>query len=160
MALSDRLLDRTEVTQVGWLSVDEPFEFRRELDLLPGADRFEPGTENSVGLFGLRERLTEIEQYGALRIEERILDLTELMAQGLDSRGFSITSPRAAGERSGILTFRHEGLDPEPVVETLKQERVFLSARHGSFRASPHYYNSEEEVEAVITEIGGMVDRT
>jgi len=153
MALSDRMLDRTEVTQLGWLSVNDPFAFRREIDLPPGADRFESGTENSAGLFGLGARLAEIEEFGASKIEERILHLTAHMSECLLQAGFEITSPSDAGETSGILTFRHQGLNSDHAVETLKAENIFLSARHGSIRASPHYYNSQEEIERVAERI-------
>lgn len=67
--------------------------------------------------------------------------------------GFKITSPGDAGETSGILTFQHQGLNPDHVVEILRAENIFLSARHGSIRASPHYYNSEEEIKGVVDRI-------
>lgn len=153
MALSDRMLDRTEVTQLGWLSVNEPFAFRREIDLPMSAERFEPGTENASGLFGLGARLAEIEDFGAREIEVRILHLTAHMSECLLQAGLKITSPGGAGETSGILTFRHHDLDSDHVVENLKTENIFLSARHGSIRASPHYYNSEEEIEGVVDRI-------
>jgi len=153
MALSDRMLDRTEVTQLGWLSVKDPFAFRREIDLPMSAERFESGTENSTGLFGLGARLEEIESFGAKEIEGRILHLTAHLSECLLQAGFEITSPRDAGETSGILTFRHQGLDSDHTVETLKAENIFLSARHGSVRVSPHYYNSQEEIEAVVDRI-------
>lgn len=158
MALSDRMLDRTEVTQLGWLSVNDPFAFRREIDLPMSADRFESGTENSAGLFGLGARLAEIEEFGAKEIEGRILHLTAHLSECLRHAGFEITSPGDTGETSGILTFRHQGLDSEHVVETLKAENIFLSARHGSIRASPHYYNSEEEIEGVVDRIKGCLN--
>ena len=107
MALSDRMMPRTEVTQLGWLSVNDPFAFRREIDLPAGAEWFEPGTENAAGLFGLRARLAEIEAFGALEIEERLLQLTTEMSEALKRYGFTITSPTGAGERSSILTFHH-----------------------------------------------------
>lgn len=150
MALSDRMMERTEVTQLGWLSVNEPFAFRREIDLPDRAERFEPGTENAAGLFGLHARLAEIETFGAKEIEARLLHLTSGMSEALERSGFTITSPIGIDERSSILTFRHDALSTDHVVDELRDEGIYLSARHGSFRASPHYYNTEEEVAAVV----------
>ena len=153
MALSDRLFEETAVTQHGWLSVRDPYSFRREIDPLPDARRFEPGTENSAGIFGLMRRLEEIDAYGLPAIERRILGLTARLAVGLQARGFTIDSPGDAGARSGILSFRREGLDGESLSETLKGEATFIGFRHGALRASPHYYNSEDEVDALVERI-------
>ncbi|MEO9899230.1 aminotransferase class V-fold PLP-dependent enzyme [Nisaea sp.] len=157
MAMSGRLLERTEVTQVGWLSVEEPFAFRRELELLHTAERFEPGTENSAGLFGLYERLREIEEFGLQQISERILSLTDRLADRLRGLGCVIDSPWETGRRSGILTFRHSALDTDAVVQSLKARRFYVSARHGNLRVSPHYYNSESEIDGFAEQIENLV---
>lgn len=150
MALSDRAMQRTEVTQVGWLSVTDPFAFRRELEFPDTAARFEPGTENAAGLFGLDARLSEICDFGKQNLEHRLLEMTQALTERLSQRGFSITSPMGRGERSGILTFRHAALQSDQAVAALKDQAIYLSARHGSLRASPHYYNSDDEVEALM----------
>lgn len=159
MALSDRALERTEVTEIGWLSVNEPFAFRREIDLPSSADRFEAGTENAPGLFGLCERLVEIEQFGATRIEARVLGLTAHLKESLRKRGYEITSPLGEAEASGILTFRKETIDVSDTVSKLRNSGIFLSARHGSFRASPHYYNTEDEIDELVSRINQIADR-
>ncbi|RVD45370.1 aminotransferase class V-fold PLP-dependent enzyme, partial [Mesorhizobium sp. M7A.F.Ca.ET.027.03.2.1] len=65
MAFSQRAFERVCPRVVGWLSVSEPFSFHRKLDFLPDARRFEPGTENAAGIFGLSKRLEEIQSTGA-----------------------------------------------------------------------------------------------
>ena len=81
MALSDRMLAETRVSQLGWLSVVDPFAFNRRIELPDDATRFEPGTENSAGIFGLGQRLKEIEAYSLPAIEARVLCLTERLAE-------------------------------------------------------------------------------
>ncbi len=154
MALSDRMFARTAVTEIGWLGVEAPFEFRRRIEPRPDAARFEPGTENAAGIFGLLQRFEDIDAYGPAALETRVLGLTARLSEALRARGFTIDSPMGAGERSGILTFRHPGLDGEAMVETLKHEAMFLSFRHGAIRASPHYYNSEDEIDALVERLG------
>ena len=158
MVLSDPLLEATEPTEVGWLSVKDPFEFRRELDYLPSAEKFEPGTENSAGLFGLLARLKEIEEAGLSAISQHILALNGLLADELKRLGCTISSPWETGSRSGILTFKHPKLDSTAAAETLKKRMIFTSARHGNVRISPHYYNSEGEIREVIDQIASMID--
>jgi selenocysteine lyase/cysteine desulfurase len=157
MALSDRAMERIEVTQVGWLSVTDPFAFRRELKFPDTAERFEPGTENGAGLFGLDARLSEIAEFGKQKIEQRLLNLTASLAERLSRIGFAITSTMGADERSGILTFRHNALSSEETVAQLREQRTYLSARHGSLRASPHYYNSEGEIEALVSQLQDLL---
>lgn len=150
MALSDRALERTEVTQLGWLSVSDPFEFRRKIELPNDATRFEAGTENFSGLFGLSARLSEIASFGATNIEKRVLHLTSCLAEDLQGLGFEMGSPMGQHERSSILTFRHSVLKPEAVVPEMRAAGIYVSARNGFVRASPHYYNSEEELAALV----------
>jgi len=147
MALSDRAFDQLSVHVVGWLSVVDPFQFRRELDFLPTAERFEPGTENGAGIYGLTARLEEIEDVGIKVIEGRILALNEQFAEALRSSGYRITSPWGMGERSGILTFMHRSIPSETLLERLSEARTHVSLRGGAIRISPHYYNSEAELE-------------
>ena len=77
MAFSERGFVRIQPTIMGWLSVNEPFAFRRELDFLPDGGRFEPGTENAAGRFGLVARLEQIHETGADVIEARSFASTD-----------------------------------------------------------------------------------
>ncbi|MCB8945801.1 MAG: aminotransferase class V-fold PLP-dependent enzyme [Ardenticatenaceae bacterium] len=153
MALSPRALQRLKVAVVGWLSVERPFEFRRQLDLLPDARRFEPGTENGAGMFGLTARLAQIQETGAQVIERRILALTDQFGEGLHQQGYTITSPRGLNERSGIVTFTHPHLATEQLFTQLNQANVRASVRNGAIRISPHYYNSEDEMDFIVNSL-------
>jgi cysteine desulfurase / selenocysteine lyase len=150
MALSDEMLERTRVTQLGWLSVNDPFAFNREIDLPDDASRFEPGTENAAGLFGLARRLEEIEAYTLSGIESRILSLTDRLADGVRENGFEIRSPMEPGARSGILSFHRPDITNAATVAALQDRGIFIGLREGAFRASPHYYNSEDEIDVLV----------
>ena len=150
MALSDRAFGRIQPTIIGWLSVNDPFAFRREIDLLPDARRFEPGTENAPGIFGLTARLETIERIGARQIEERVIGLTDRLCDQLSEKGYTITSPRGAGEKSGIVTFTHPQIDGATLFSTITKANIQASLRAAGVRISPHYYNSEDEIDAVV----------
>lgn len=149
MALSDRAFENLSVSTVGWLSVNEPFQFRRELDLLPTAQRFEPGTENGAGIYGLTARLEEIHEVSLAAIEAHILGLNEGLAAAIRNKGYTVTSPWGPGERSGILTFKHPTVTNEDLLGHLGEAGIQASLRNGAIRISPHYYNSEAEMEAI-----------
>ena len=157
MALSDEMFARTRVTQLGWLSVNDPFAFNREIDLPDDATRFEPGTENSAGIFGLAQRLEEIEAYTIGRIEERILGLNDRFADRVRRHGFEIRSPMEAGSRSGILSFHHPAVANLETVGYLQDRGIHIGLREGALRVSPHYYNSEDEIDELAA---AVVDRS
>ncbi len=143
---SDRALERLAVRTVGWLSVREPFQFSLEIDLLPDARRFEPGSENSIGIFGLGGTLDLIAELGIDAIEARVLALTDLLCDGLARKGYHVRSPRGACERSGIVIFDSAAHATDALFERLTAERIAVSVRGGGIRVSPHYYNTEAEI--------------
>ncbi len=150
MALSDRMLERTRISQVSWLSVKDPFAFNRQLDFPDDATRFEPGTENAAGLFGLAERLQEIEAYTLQGIEARLLHLTDRLAEQARRQRFEIRSPMEAGARSGILSLYHPTIASARTVDALKTQDIHIGLREGALRVSPHYYNAEDEIDALM----------
>lgn len=151
MALSDRALQEVAVTSVGWLSFSDPFDFAQEKDLLPGANRFEPGTENGAGIYGLVARLRSISTIGSDVIEQRIIALTDQFCAGLKRLGYTVTSHRGEGEKSAIVTFKHPKIESQLLLDRLNQANVSVSLRAGGIRFSPHYYNSEEEIKTVLS---------
>ncbi|MCC6904440.1 MAG: aminotransferase class V-fold PLP-dependent enzyme [Anaerolineae bacterium] len=157
MALSDRALEAVSVTSIGWLSFREPFIFVKDKQLLPDASRFEPGTKNSIGLYGLLARLRAITELGAEVIEGHVLALTDQFCAALPEIGCQCTSYRGAGEKSGIVTFRHPDIPSEALMEQLNRASIDVSVRAGSVRFSPHYYNSEAEIEQVLTVLAAII---
>jgi cysteine desulfurase / selenocysteine lyase len=135
---------------VGWLSIKEPFAFDYRLDLLPDARRFEPGSDNTIGICGLGGTLELIAELGNEAIEARVIGLTELLCEGLARKGYRIVSPRGARERSGIVIFDSERHPTEVLFERLTAARIVVSVRGGAIRVSPHYYNSEDEIAQLL----------
>lgn len=154
MALSDRAMARVAVTNIGWLSFSDPFHFAQEKELLPNANRFEPGTENSAGIFGLTARLKSIIECGPAIIENRVIELTDRLCAGLESSGYHVTSHRGEGEKSGIVTFTHPNIKGVTLMERLTQNNIAVSLRAGGIRVSPHYYNSEVEIDQILSVLG------
>jgi selenocysteine lyase/cysteine desulfurase len=132
---------------VGWKSVVDEENFELHFELRRDAARFEPGTLNLAGIFGLGAALELLRGAGAARVGERVLALGDRFAEGLRRRGLEVVSPWGAGERSGILAFRPPG-DAEHCLKRLAAAGVVASLRRGCIRLSPHFYNDESDVEA------------
>jgi selenocysteine lyase/cysteine desulfurase len=148
---SRRVLELLTPRLVGWRSVTDNMNFDTyHMDLQPGAGRFEEGTPNSAGIFGLGAAIDLLLEVGVEAIGERVLKLTEDLVRGLAERGARVLSPRADGLASGIVSFTVPGEPPERTARRLIEKRVFVVARRGGVRASPHFYNSEDEIDQLL----------
>ncbi len=148
---SRRARPHLRVVNLGWANVVEPRDFLSyDTTLLSNAQRFECGTLNTVGIHGLKAGLELLHRVGIERIEARVLSLTDQLCAGLQEKGYRVVSSRASGEKSGIVVFHHSRIDTEAIYRKLCEARVVCAIRGGRIRLSPHFYNTEEEVDRVL----------
>jgi len=136
----------------GWRAVvDRGDYYRYDSPLRTTGERFEEGSLNSVGILGMAAALELILAVGLPTIETRIMALTDALIAGLQARGCIITTPIAhRRERSGIVCFRHPAVDTTALAERLTAAGVVVSQRGEVIRVSPHFYNTEEELERLL----------
>ena len=148
--VSNRVRDDLTPVTVGWHSVEDPSNYLPyHFDKLrKDARKYEEGSPNLLGTFALGASLEMLLEAGIGEIGSRILMLTDRLAEGISKRGYEILSPRGEGEKSGILIFTSgSGERDAALFEHLNKNRIFAAPRGGGIRLSPHFYNSEEEVE-------------
>lgn len=155
--VSDRVLERLRPTRSGWRSMRHMIGWTDlRIELNDGAKRFESGTLNAYGIAALGASLEILLEAGTDEVERRVLSLTDRAARGLAERGFRIVSSRAPGETSGIVTAVHPERTAEDLVKELAGRRVGVAVRAGRFRVSPHFYNTEEEVDRMLAELDAL----
>lgn len=144
-------LPELDLAMGGWRGVVEHEEFfRYDSGWFPNARRFEVGSLNYLGVTGMGASLQLLLDAGIERIEARILALTDYLLARLKADGYEIITPHACpGERSGIISFVPKE-DPEALAERLKAAGIIVSARGPYIRVSPHFYNTEAEIERLI----------
>ncbi|MFB3041114.1 MAG: aminotransferase class V-fold PLP-dependent enzyme [Candidatus Poribacteria bacterium] len=143
--------DRLINTNLGWAGVINPRDFLDyELTQKSDATRFEEGTYNSVGLYGLGAAIDLLLEIGIPQIERRVLDLTNRLIEGLASKGYRLVTPTDESQRSGIVAFESDQYSPTELCEMLERENV-IGAERGGVRLSPHFYNSEAEIDHVLS---------
>jgi selenocysteine lyase/cysteine desulfurase len=136
---------------IGWRSVQNNRDFDNyHMDLQPNAGRFEEGTPNTIGIFGLGAAIDLLLEIGVSAIAERVLALTDRLVEGLHGRGAKLRSPRGPGEASGIVSFVMPDEAPGDTVRRLHASQIFVTERRGGVRASPHFYNSEDEIDQLV----------
>ena len=142
--------DRLINTNLGWAGVVNPRDFLNyNLTPKPDATRFEEGSYNSIGLFGLRAAIDLLLEIGVPQIEKRVMDLTGRLIDGLQSKGYHVSTPTKESERSGIVVFRSDRHTTTELYLLLQRANV-VSAERGGLRLSPHYYNTTAEIEQIL----------
>ncbi len=148
---ASRALEYLTPRIVGWRSVTANQDFDRyHLDLQPTAGRFEEGTPNTAGIFALGAAVDLLLELGIDSVEERVGALTDHLVRGLRERGATIESPREPGLASGIVAFTLGDEAPKATARRLRRAGVFVVARRGCVRASPHFYNSSAELDELV----------
>ena len=145
------VLEELRLSVAGWHSVAEPLRFEElRWELQPDASRFEPGSLDRVAAVGLGAALDLLLEVGLDRVAARIQELTEYLLAGLDARGIPVLSPRDPAARSGIVTCGTGREAPAAAAQRLHDAGICVSARGGGLRASPHFYNTEEELDRLL----------
>jgi selenocysteine lyase/cysteine desulfurase len=144
---------------VGWNSVVGAHDFTTiDFTLKPHAGRFEGGTLNVAGIVALAASLELLlEMGGPAVLEGRILDLTERLCQGVRRIGWGVHGRAHDQDRSGIVSLvAPDGLAPPAVVRQARAAGFIVNQRAGRVRVSPHAYNSEDEIDRLVSFLGEL----
>jgi selenocysteine lyase/cysteine desulfurase len=147
------LLERLRPPIVGVCSVvgfDRYFDY--DLTLAPTARRFEESVVSMLDTAAFAAALELLLEVGGEVIERRVLDLSARLAEGLAARDYELVEPwpRRRAESSGIVSFRKRGAGPHEVLRDLTAAHVIARTHRDFVRLSPHFYNTEEEIDRVL----------
>lgn len=149
-------------TLLGAWNVKSPnFVAQDEVVFEKGGRRYEPGVLNMAGILGMRAGVELLLGAGIRNVGRRLLELKAHLVARLMPLGFHIVPPAEGDHASGITTaWREPSRTPvEQVFDHLAAHRVIISLRHsregrGHLRFSPHFYNTEAEIDRVVELIG------
>ncbi len=144
------LVDELDPKLRGWFGLEEPFAYEDVEDRgrpAEGTRRFLMGTPNVPGLYAAREGIGCVLEVGVETIRERSLSLTDRILVHADAQDVEVKTPREKSKRGGMVCIDFEG--SEKVTEALAEEGFVVDWRPDcGIRVSPHFYNTEEEVDA------------
>ncbi|MBV9490285.1 MAG: aminotransferase class V-fold PLP-dependent enzyme [Verrucomicrobia bacterium] len=151
--------DRFEICRpalLGPWNVQSPgYVTQPNIEFVPTARRYESGALNFSGLVGVRAAIRLLLEVGIERIAARITGLRAYLSEGLRQLGFYQLGPTQPANTGGILTVGHPNRDIPKLYQALTVAGVVLSLRQdrqGSHyvRFSPHFYNTEAELDHVL----------
>ncbi|MDQ6799847.1 MAG: aminotransferase class V-fold PLP-dependent enzyme [Acidobacteriota bacterium] len=143
--------DRLEVLETGWTNIERQGSFLEcGPDLKPDARRYEAGTLNTNGVFGLRAAIDLLLEIGIENIAREVVRIAGRLAGRLEEIGWRVGSPRPIA--SGIVGAIPPGVEPSLLRwhRTLEENGVVCAPREGMLRFSPHFYNDDAEVDRLI----------
>src|SRR5689334_13765347 len=137
--------------EFGWTNVAGFQDYSsRDMTLRPDAGRYECGTLNTIGCYGLRAALEFLLEVGAERIGPAVQALGDRIAEGARNRGYQVLGERTPANGAGIVSIQKPGLESRVVVRHLKERGMLAAPRQGWVRMSPHFYVSPDEIDKVI----------
>jgi selenocysteine lyase/cysteine desulfurase len=145
--IAREVLEDVYPVMVGWDSMVDANDFMNyKFQFRPDARRFEEGSFNTLSIHALGAALSLLQEVGVDNIESRVMRLGDYVLERLRRRDLKILSSSRPEERSGIIAFAVNA-DLKKLAAYMAENRVSLTVRDGLVRLSPHFYNSEEEVD-------------
>src|ERR1041385_6304766 len=141
----------------GWNNVRCPGYVAQEEIVFRGtAQKYEAGTHNLLGIVGLVAAMELILEIGVDNISRELLRKRAWLVQQLQAKGYSVLQPETIDATgSGITSFFKPQVDLAALHQKLLDAGIFTSLRTDRtgqkyIRLSPHFYNSDAELEKVM----------
>ncbi|HUK16833.1 MAG TPA: aminotransferase class V-fold PLP-dependent enzyme [Bryobacteraceae bacterium] len=152
--ISQALQDRVEPVEFGWTNVAKYADYAsRDMSLRPDAGRYECGTLNTIGCFGLRASIEFLLEVEVGEIAPVVQNLGDRIAKGVEAKGYQVLGNRTPETGAGIVSFGKPGIDPGQIVGKLRKAGIVTAPRAGWVRTSPHFYISPDEIDRMLEEL-------
>ena len=121
-------------------------------------EKFQTGFRNYVGMVGLESSVNYLLQFGIHNIRDKIMKLANLLRDELlKISDVTMYGPDEPEKRTSIISFNIKGHEPKTIVEKLEKQKIVLAVREildkKIIRVSPHFFNTESEIQTVIDAI-------
>lgn len=148
------LISQLEPRITSWFASEGQFGFDLEgFKYRPDARRFEMGTPALPTVHTALGGQEIIDEVGIDAIVARNRHLTQHLIDRCQDAGFRLRLAEP-DRRSAIVMIQHD--DPPGAVHHLAEHGVIVDHRPGHVRVSPHFYNTEEEVDRCVDVLGAF----
>ena len=151
--VSKELQDKINAAFVGWLSVENAWDLLNyNFKLKKTANRFQPGTLNTVGIYALNASLKMFDEFGFENIEKQVLSNSKYFIDELDKAGYNpVLKNYDEKNLSGIISLKRN--DVEEIFNYLSGKNIIGAVREGYLRFAHHFYNTIKEIDKVVVEL-------
>ena len=118
------------------------------------------GQRDEATMIAFAEALAFQTKIGRAEIEKRARGLTQQLLAGLATiDGFTVWTHPAPERSAAVVSFLPGSLDTRKLLAALyEKDKIAVTSRggadRGGLRASPHFYNTPEEVERLVSALG------
>jgi cysteine desulfurase/selenocysteine lyase len=152
--ISQELQGRVEPVEFGWTNVAGYDDYAsRDMTLRQDAGRFECGTLNTIGCYGLKAAIELLLEVELGKIAPVVQNLGDRIYEGVVSKGYEVLGTRTPETGAGIVSFRKPGMEAVEVVNKLRTAGIAASPRAGWVRTSPHFYISPADIDQMLAEL-------
>ena len=146
------LQTKLEPKTTGWMAHEKPFNFDTDLHYASNIRRFLHGSPAIPALYAAESGYKIINEIGVENIRRKSMRQTDYLISLAEEAGFTVTSPKDVKQRGGTVTIGHEHAGA--VTKELIRREFIVDYRPGAgVRISPHFYNTDNELELVIAEM-------
>jgi selenocysteine lyase/cysteine desulfurase len=128
----------------------------QKLDFAGSARRFEAGTQALSVMAGMRATLDMMLSAGIGVIDAHVRALAQQLVDGLRAGGYAVAGSTQLEERSAIISFARPGVDYTELSRRLTEHRIYHHLIHGRIRLSPHLFNNQDDIEAVLAALAAI----
>lgn len=147
------LIETLYPVQTGWFAQADIHAMKIHAhEPAPNARRFEQGTPSVPALYAAEAGLEYMLNVGVANTRAHVMALNAALMAGVDDLGGTIVSPREEKNRGPMVAIR--STDDHALVAKLAEENIVTSCRDGNLRVSAHFYNTMDDVAAVLAALG------
>jgi selenocysteine lyase/cysteine desulfurase len=152
--INQALQSQVKPVEFGWTNVAGYNDYgSRDMALRQDAGRYECGTLNTIGCFGLRAAIEFLLEVGVGEIAPVVQNLGDRIAAGVEAKGYEVLGNRTPETGAGIVSFRKPGFDDREIVQKLRAAGISAAPRAGWVRTSPHFYISPSDIDRMLAEL-------
>ncbi|MFN2636532.1 MAG: aminotransferase class V-fold PLP-dependent enzyme [Gemmatimonadaceae bacterium] len=155
--VSRSVRDQLKPALTGWQAHARPFAFEETMEYTSGAFRWLNGTPVIPALYAATEGPRILRRAGIDAIRTKSLRLTTRLIELADERGYIVKAPRDPARRGGTVAL--DVPHAYEVTQHLLSRDILVDYRVGAgIRIAPHFFTTEQEIEAVIAEIESCLE--
>ena len=141
----------------GWQSDARPFAFELEHQPTIGPFRWLTGTPVVPALYAATEGPRIVREAGVDAIRAKSRRQTARLIELADARGYAVHAPRDPDRRGGTVAFSVP--NAYEVSQALLAQEILVDYRpDAGIRIAPHFYTTDEELEAAVGTIDSILE--